>query len=570
MAELKPDTNPSSSSGKYVKAPNLFERVKEEFEAVLHNVNQGHHKETHGLRDDIDGNSSIDEIKAPNVLERAKEEIEAIVSSIHPKKKSRDFDTQLSGEARDSGTKDSLKPEEPELHSEKNVKAPNVNVMAEKESELPGHKPHHHRETHGTSDDIDENTPISEVKGPNVFERAKEEIEALIHTIHPKKDSDIHVSSDKTKSGFPVIIGKGLEKVCSPRVREILKPEMWCSRNLCCQAHELMDRPIYIYAPLRTHKQDKEKPVLLTPQNVPPFSRLPFPKRLKSGILRVYCIARQSSHWSSQFQNFYTRAVLAGGIAGDCALRSPAVGLATAATSHLLGWGRRETSHNNCRFTQVVSYYSLRSPPYKLDALEPYISQKTLEVHWGAHHRGYVETLNKQLSKNDILYGYTMDELIRVTYNSGNPFPEFNNAAQVWNHDFFWESMQPGGGKMPTLGLLQQIEKDFASFDNFKEKFTETVLTSFASSWVWLVLKRKEKCLAIVKTSNAVNPLVWNDIPIICLDMWEHAYYLDYKNDRGKYVNAFMNHLVSWDAAAARMARAQAFVNLGEPKIPVA
>ncbi|KAL0336166.1 UNVERIFIED_CONTAM: Superoxide dismutase [Fe] 3, chloroplastic [Sesamum radiatum] len=197
----------------------------------------------------------------------------------------------------------------------------------------------------------------------------------------------------------------------------------------------------------------------------------------------------------------------------------------------------------------------------RFDALEPYMSQRTLEVHWGGHHRGYVDALNNQLEKNDVLYGCTMDELIKVTYNNGNPLPEFNNAAQVWNHDFFWESMQPGGGQMPTLSLLQQIEKDFASFANFKEKFTEAALTSFGSAWVWLVLKREKKCLAIVKTSNAINPLVWNDI---------HAYYLDYKNDKVKYVNTFMNHLVSWNAAAARMARAQAFVNLGEPKIPVA
>ncbi|KAK6139230.1 hypothetical protein DH2020_027026 [Rehmannia glutinosa] len=236
-----------------------------------------------------------------------------------------------------------------------------------------------------------------------------------------------------------------------------------------------------------------------------------------------------------------------------------------------LGWGeRRDNMRNNRRVSKVVAYYGLKSPPYRLDALEPYMSQRTLEVHWGAHHRGYVEALNKQLAKNDILYGCTMDELIRVTYNNGNPLPEFNNAAQVWNHDFFWESMQPGGGEMPTLGILQQIEKDFASFANFKEKFIEAALTSFGSGWVWLVLKREKKCLAIVKTSNAVNPLVWNDIPIISLDLWEHAYYLDYKNDRAKYVNTFMNHLVSWNAAAARMARAQAFVNLGEPKIPVA
>ncbi|KAL8518993.1 hypothetical protein ACS0TY_010083 [Phlomoides rotata] len=238
--------------------------------------------------------------------------------------------------------------------------------------------------------------------------------------------------------------------------------------------------------------------------------------------------------------------------------------------SHL-GWGqRRDKQLKNRKVSRTLAYYGLQSPPYKLDTLEPYMSKRTLEVHWGAHHRGYVEALNKQLAKNDLLYGCTLDELIIVTYNNGNPLPEFNNAAQVWNHDLFWASMQPGGGGLPTLGLLQQIEKDFASFTNFKEKFVEAALTSFGSGWVWLVLKREKKCLSIVKTSNAINPLVWNDIPIICLDLWEHSYYLDCKNDRAKYVNTFMDHLVSWNAAAARLARAQAFVNLGEPKIPVA
>ncbi|XP_030960212.1 superoxide dismutase [Fe] 3, chloroplastic isoform X2 [Quercus lobata] len=253
------------------------------------------------------------------------------------------------------------------------------------------------------------------------------------------------------------------------------------------------------------------------------------------------------------------------------------------------------------RASKICGYHGLRTPPYKLDALEPYMSLKTLEMHWGGHHRNYVEGLNKQLEKNDILYGFTMDELVKVTYNNGNPLPEFNNAAQVWNHDFFWESMQPGGGDMPKLGVLQQIEKDFGSFTNFREKFVEAALTLFGSGWVWLVfdhlnissvwwmdvvdeimldllqtrtflylVKKEEKRLAVIKTSNGICPLVWDDIPIISLDMWEHAYYLDYKNDKGKYVNVFMNHLVSWNAAMARMARAEAFVNLGEPKIPIA
>lgn len=222
------------------------------------------------------------------------------------------------------------------------------------------------------------------------------------------------------------------------------------------------------------------------------------------------------------------------------------------------------------RVSKVFAYHGLKTPPYKLDALEPYMSKKTLEMHWGGHHRNYVEGLNKQLGKNDLLYGYTLDELVKVTYNNGNPLPEFNNAAQVWNHDFFWESMQPGGGDMPQLGLLEQIEKDFGSFTNFREKFIQAALTHFGSGWVWLVLKRKEKRLEIVKTANAITPIVWDDIPIISLDTWEHAYYLDYKNDKGKYVNVFMNHLVSWNMALGRLARAEAFVNLGQPKVPIA
>ncbi|XVE66383.1 hypothetical protein DITRI_Ditri08aG0076200 [Diplodiscus trichospermus] len=218
-------------------------------------------------------------------------------------------------------------------------------------------------------------------------------------------------------------------------------------------------------------------------------------------------------------------------------------------------------SNGSQKVSRTVAYYGLKTPPYNLDALEPYMSKRALEEHWGVRHRGFVEDLNKQLGKSDILYGYTMDELVKATYNNGNPLPEFNNAAEVWNHDFFWESMQPGGGDMPKLGLLQQIEKDFGSFSNFREKFVEAALTLFGSGWVWLVLKRYERRLAVVKTSNSINPLVWDDI---------HAYYLDYKNDKGKYINEFLNHLVSWNAVMVRMARAEAFVNLGEPKIPIA
>ncbi|KAE8732840.1 Superoxide dismutase 2 [Hibiscus syriacus] len=189
----------------------------------------------------------------------------------------------------------------------------------------------------------------------------------------------------------------------------------------------------------------------------------------------------------------------------------------------------------------------LKSPKLShSDGLEPYMSKRALEVHWGVHHRGFVDDLNKQLGKSDILYGYTMDELVKTTFNNGNPLPQFNNAAEVWNHDFFWESMQPGGGDMPKLGLLEQIEKDFGSFTNFREKFVETVLSLFGSGWVWLVLKEARKTAC----SSENVEFDQSDLqPILNLDMWEHAYYLDYKNDKAKYVSTFMNHLVSWNAA---------------------
>ncbi|KAJ6793243.1 superoxide dismutase [Fe] 2, chloroplastic-like isoform X1 [Iris pallida] len=230
---------------------------------------------------------------------------------------------------------------------------------------------------------------------------------------------------------------------------------------------------------------------------------------------------------------------------------------------------RRKRFDPSQRASKVMAFHGLTTPPYELNALEPFMSQRTLELHWGKHHQNYVESLNKQLVNNP-LYGHTMEELIKMTYNNGNPLPEFNNAAQVWNHDFFWESMQPGGGSLPRGGVLQQIEKDFSSFSNFRNEFIQSALSLFGSGWVWLTLKREEKRLSVVRTSNAICPLVWGDIPIICLDMWEHAYYLDYKDDREKYVTTFMDHLVSWHSVTARIARAEAFVNLGEPKIPVA
>ncbi|KAF3341585.1 superoxide dismutase [Carex littledalei] len=218
---------------------------------------------------------------------------------------------------------------------------------------------------------------------------------------------------------------------------------------------------------------------------------------------------------------------------------------------------------------RVTAYYGLTTPPYELDALEPYMSKRTVEVHWGQAHNEHVEKLNKIL-KSSTFYGHTLEEMVKVTYNNGNPLVEFNDASSLWSHDFFWESMQPKGGSIPQGGVLTQIEKDFESFTNFKDEFVNAALSIFGSGWVWLYLKRNEKKLAVAKTQNAVSPLVWGDIPIIGLDMWEHAYYLDYKDDRLAYVNNFLDHLVSWHSVMVRMMRAEAFVNLGEPNIPEA
>ncbi|XP_057851546.2 superoxide dismutase [Fe], chloroplastic isoform X2 [Cryptomeria japonica] len=208
----------------------------------------------------------------------------------------------------------------------------------------------------------------------------------------------------------------------------------------------------------------------------------------------------------------------------------------------------------------TVAQFGLKDPPYKLDALEPYISHRSLEVHWGKHHRGYLDNLNKQI-EGTTLQGYTLEELIKVTYNNGNPMPAFSNAAQlilsrdlvtlliwihnsllkmiwkrhkrfgtdmetqlkdwkqVWNHDFFWECMEPGGGKECTGEILEFIERDFKSYDMFLEEFKQAAATQFGSGWVWLVVKDRK--LAVEKSTNAVNPLVWGHMPLLTLDVWE-------------------------------------------------
>ncbi|KAL5569702.1 hypothetical protein UlMin_026277, partial [Ulmus minor] len=204
----------------------------------------------------------------------------------------------------------------------------------------------------------------------------------------------------------------------------------------------------------------------------------------------------------------------------------------------------------------TTAKFELKPPPYPLNGLEPHMSKETLEYHWGKHHRSYVDNLNKQIAGTQ-LNALSLEDVIVSTYNKGDLLPPFNNAAQIWNHDFFWESMKPGGGGKPSGELLELIERDFGSFDTFAGEFRSAAATQFGSGWAWLVYN-KDKKLSIVKTPNAVNPLVLDSFPFLTIDVWEHAYYLDYKNRRPDYIAVFMENLVSWDAVSSKLEAAKA------------
>jgi Fe-Mn family superoxide dismutase len=187
--------------------------------------------------------------------------------------------------------------------------------------------------------------------------------------------------------------------------------------------------------------------------------------------------------------------------------------------------------------------FELPPLPYAQDALEPHISAETLEYHYGKHHNTYVTNLNKLTEGTDNA-GKSLEEIIRTA--SGGLF---NNAAQVWNHTFYWNCLSPTGGGAPSGALAAAIDAAFGSFDAFKEKFSTSAATNFGSGWTWLV-KGADGKLAIVNTSNAGCPITDGATPVLTCDVWEHAYYIDYRNARPKYVEAFWN-LVNWDFAAA-------------------
>ena len=189
---------------------------------------------------------------------------------------------------------------------------------------------------------------------------------------------------------------------------------------------------------------------------------------------------------------------------------------------------------------------ALPALPYDRTALEPHISGETIDYHYSKHHQTYVTNLNNLIAGTEF-ENADLETIVRKSQGG-----LFNNAAQVWNHTFYWNCLKPNGGGAPGGKLAEAIDAAFGSFEAFKAEFTKTAIGTFGSGWAWLV-QRPDGSLALVSTSNAATPLTGADKPLLTCDVWEHAYYVDYRNARPKYVEAFWN-LVNWDFVSAQMA----------------
>lgn len=198
-----------------------------------------------------------------------------------------------------------------------------------------------------------------------------------------------------------------------------------------------------------------------------------------------------------------------------------------------------------------MSQIVLPELPYAKNALEPYISAETLEFHHDKHHAAYVNKLN-ELLPNSGLENNSLDEIILATATNSNKTVMFNQAAQVWNHTFYWNCMTANGGGEPTGELKAKIETDFGSYEKFREEFKNAAVSQFGSGWAWLVADEIGGKLSIMKTSNADTPMAHGKIAVLTCDVWEHAYYIDYRNRRPDYVDTFLDKLVNWDYANAK------------------
>ncbi len=206
-------------------------------------------------------------------------------------------------------------------------------------------------------------------------------------------------------------------------------------------------------------------------------------------------------------------------------------------------------------FSQVANQtsfpFSLPTLPYDKTDLMPHMSAETFEYHHEKHHQAYVTNLNKLLESNASLNTESLEKIIHLSHNKPDMAGIFNNAAQVWNHTFFWHSMKKNGGSSPSGKLLSMIEKSFGGFEQFTEQFKQAATTQFGSGWAWLV--QVGNALEIIKTSNADTPITSNKHPLICCDVWEHAYYIDYRNKRPDFVSSFLKDLVNWEFAESNL-----------------
>lgn len=193
--------------------------------------------------------------------------------------------------------------------------------------------------------------------------------------------------------------------------------------------------------------------------------------------------------------------------------------------------------------------------PYPKNALEPYISERTLELHYGKHHNAYVTKLDGLIAGTD-LESESLETIVKRTADDASRILIFNNAAQVWNHSFYWQCMRAGGGGTPPGELNAKIESDLGSLTNFIEEFKTAAASQFGSGWAWLVLD--EGRLKVTKTPNADTPLAYGQKALLTIDVWEHAYYLDYQNRRPDYINTFLEKLVNWDFVAANLSASMA------------
>lgn len=188
--------------------------------------------------------------------------------------------------------------------------------------------------------------------------------------------------------------------------------------------------------------------------------------------------------------------------------------------------------------------------PYASTSLEPIISARTVEFHYGKHHRGYIDNLNKLIAGTSFASA-SLEETVLRSSRAAEHVGIFNNAAQAWNHDFYWRSLRSGAGDRPSAALLRRLETDFGSFDEFKRTLMAAAVGQFGSGWAWLVLDGHK--LRVVHTSNADTPIIRDQTPLLAIDVWEHAYYLDYQNRRADHVHDVIEKLLNWEFALANL-----------------